>query len=143
MGERRMAGIGEAVRQANVADRLGSPGISADDEAILAMDELGASKMEVKVCPVCESQVFADMSRCYNCMYEFGCDPDEPDLVIEPWRTKGIEPCRGKESEPDSAEDGLGKPQAAFETDELLGKFLVEFHGFLGQFLLDSKVHIQ
>lgn len=35
----------------------------------------GSIRLDMKTCPVCRTQLFADMDTCYNCMYIFGSTP--------------------------------------------------------------------
>lgn len=98
-------------------------------------------RSETKKCPVCSAAVFADMDTCFNCMYRFGSNerleagvavmdvmevPDlqEPDL-----------------SEPDAS--ALPKASCARHGEMCqLREFLVEFEGFLREFLLNREVDV-
>lgn len=39
-------------------------------------DDASAVFIALKQCPVCKTQLFADMDTCYNCMYMFGSNPE-------------------------------------------------------------------
>lgn len=117
----------------------------------------------LKTCPVCKEKLFADMDTCFNCMHRFGLDGDaevgsdealdidEPrELVGEysregatgrtdtpnaeaqrPFQEKPLEAEREKEG---SREEGSGG---------ILVELLVEFDGFLRQFLLKRGIDVE
>ncbi len=82
---------------------------------------------ELKVCPVCRTNVFADMGTCYNCMYKFGTNEKLENAQGE----CGPVECAQAECLPGVAEECL------------LGHFLVEFEGFLRGFLADRQIGVQ
>lgn len=86
-----------------------------------------ALRDEIKACPVCNAMTFADMPTCFNCMHSFeGEEPAKPTVQAE-------------------GADGCGKRPSCRDVDGegcLLGEFLVQFEGFLREFVVDRKVDV-
>lgn len=73
---------------------------------------------------MCSAAVFADMDTCFNCMYRFGSN-------------------EALEAAPPAEEDPAARKLAERRGEAcLLGEFLVEFEGFLRDFLVDRKVDV-
>lgn len=112
------------------------------DEPVLATKEMKnitvpeSMQLTTKECPVCHAQAFSDMETCYNCMYTFG---SKPELESAPQGAQS-------DTEFDTCEQASYPAQPSVTTtseDELLARFLKEFHGFLGQFLLHNDIRIK
>lgn len=93
----------------------------------------------MKQCPVCNSAIFDDMDICYGCMYRF----DDPSVDHHPESEQPHHP--GCEEVSETAFDELAgqKINNGTEATELFDHFLVEFHRFLGDFLVNRGVKIQ
>lgn len=86
-----------------------------------------ALRDETKACPVCNAVTFADMPTCFNCMHSFAEDErPEPKTQNEAVREGG----------PPKTCTGVGGEGC------LLGEFLVQFEGFLREFVVDRKVDV-
>jgi hypothetical protein len=77
-----------------------------------------------KICPICGEGVFADMPVCFGCMHVFDVDEDVSHGGIK--------------KEPVKA----GSDNASTSSSELFNEFLVEFHRFLGDFLVNRVVNL-
>jgi hypothetical protein len=98
-----------------------------DDMNTLAPDESHKDEClsGVKTCPICGEGVFADMQVCFGCMHAFAED-NVKDYVL-------------KKEEP--ADTGSGNMQKC--GSNLFNEFLIEFHRFLGEFLVNRVVDLQ
>lgn len=75
----------------------------------------------MKQCPVCKTNVFSDMDTCYGCMYKFGSNT-ELEEKAESAKKESLLPSNSEES--------------------LFGHFLIEYEGFLRDFLVNSKIKV-
>ena len=91
-----------------------------------------ASLSEMKQCPVCATAVFGDMDTCYNCMYRFGSNEE-----LEASRAAAARDDAGPAALPGASRSELRGDGA------LLAQFLVEFDGFLRQFLAHRVVGVE
>lgn len=56
------------------------------------------SNIETKRCPVCKTEVFLDMDRCFNCMYQFGSNVELERKVAQDSGAISSEPAEGNRS---------------------------------------------
>ena len=126
-------------------------------------------RSEIKRCPVCKEATFADMGTCFNCMHVFGkndgasepvapiphleeirissepavLEPVDAD-VDEPVEMPASGPMGTTEAEPNARERVQRRVRLASRVAPscLFDEFLVEFEGFLRDFLLDRKVDL-
>lgn len=100
--------------------------------------ELG---LTTKECPHCHANAFSDMDTCFNCMYSFvdGTINDECEEEVITY-TEGSELI---DEQKKCAPKGAQCSQIRGEEQILLDSFLVEFHGFLGEFLLHRGIEIK
>jgi hypothetical protein len=85
----------------------------------------------LKKCPVCGATLFDDAKICYGCMYEFGSDSE-----LEIKKRNSQNPILDQTIATDDSEEKSA-------TNDLFCEFLVEFHGFLGDFLFDRKIEVK
>ena len=102
--------------------------------------------MGYKKCPVCKSGVFDDMDTCYNCMYRFGSNPELEKRADDVPSELPEEVDRETEKAASGSEAAVKNRNSA-SVDAPTGcalfvEFLVQFQGFLRDFLLDSKVRV-
>lgn len=106
---------------------------------------------DIKKCPVCKTTLFGDMDTCYGCMYKFGSHPEiEAKSVSVPELAAAFEwatPETGfRKTSNGSApvEETLAASLFGMKNEGscLFNKFLVEFHSFLGEFLVDRNVDV-
>ena len=114
-----------------------------------------ASDAGIKKCPVCKTTLFDDMDTCYGCMYKFGSSPElEASAGMAAMASAPVEAVADTASITQAASTATASPAttavldvpifsaSSAESGCLFNKFLVEFYGFLGDFIADGKVNV-
>ncbi len=107
------------------------------------MDVINGDKVpSMKTCPVCKKTLFSDMGICYNCMYEFGSNP-ELEARIRDSDAHEVARSFDMQQSRQNIEDQKTSYNPCQKDENLFGEFLEEFQCFLGKFLLDRKISIK